>query len=89
MAFRRHTGPGMPVDDLETHQMHQPLDTFPVDPMALTFQPGSYLACPVERCGQVLTVDQLHKSEVLLRDSCWLVVQARAADIQQGALTYH
>ncbi len=89
MAFRRLTGPRMPVDGLETHQTHQPPDTFPVDLMVLTFHPGGYLACPIERCGQVLTVDQLHKSEILLRYSNWLVVHTGAADIQQGALTYH
>ncbi len=89
MAFRRHAGPGMPVDGLETHQTHQPLDTFPVNPLALTFQPGGYLACPVERRGQVLTVNQLHESKIILRYSNWLVVQTGAADIQQGALAYH
>jgi hypothetical protein len=89
MTRRRLTGPGTPVDGLETHYPHQPLDAFPVDLMALTFQPGGYLTCPVEWCGQVLTVDQLHKSEILLRYSNWLVVQTGAADIQQGALAYY
>jgi hypothetical protein len=82
-------GPGTAVDGLEPHHTHQPPDTFPVDLMALTFQPGGYLACPVERCGQVLTVNQLHKIEILLRYSNWLVVQAGAADIQQPALAYY
>ena len=89
MTRRRLTGPGTPIDGLETHYPHKSPGAFPVDLMALTFQPGGYLACPVEWRGQILTVNQLHKSEVLLRYSNWLVVQARAADIQQGTLTYH
>ena len=40
----------------------------------------------VEWRGQVLTVDQLHKSKILLRDSYRLVVQAGTADIKQFAL---
>ena len=59
---------------------------FPVDPLAPTFQTGGYPACPIEWRSQVLTVDQLHKSDVLLGDSFRLVVQAGAADIQQVAL---
>ena len=80
------TGLGVPVDGLETHYPHQSADTFTVDLITLTLQPRGYLTRPVEWCGQVLTVDQLHKSEILLRDSNWLVVKAGAADIQQGAL---
>ena len=82
MTQRRLTGPGTTVDGLEPHYLHQPPDTFPVDPLALTLQPRGYLTCSVERCSQVLTVNQLHKSEILLGDSFRLVVQARAADIQ-------
>ncbi|MBA7610198.1 hypothetical protein ES703_17404 [subsurface metagenome] len=76
MSRCRLTGPGAPVDGLETHYPHQPPDTFPVDPVALTLQPRGYLACPVEWCGQVLTVNQLHKSQILLRDSFRLAVKA-------------
>ena len=82
MTLRRLTGTGTAVDGLEPHYPHQPPDAFPVDLVALTFQPRGYLACSVERRNQVLTVDQLHKSESLLGDSNWLVVQARAADTQ-------
>ena len=82
-------GPGAAVDGLEPHHPHQAPDTFPVDPLALTLQPRSYLARPVEWRSQVLTVDQLHKSQILLGDSFRLVVQARAADIQQPALAYY
>ena len=89
MTRCRLAGPGAPVDGLEPHHAHQSPDTFPVDPAALTLQPGSYLACPVERRGQVLTVNQFHKSQILLRDSLRLVVQAGAADIQQPALAYY
>lgn len=89
MTRRRLTGPGTAVDSLETHQAHEPLDTLPVSPVALTPQPGGYLACPVKRCDQVLTVDQFHKREILLRYSSCLVVQAGAADIQQPALAYY
>ena len=85
----RQTGPGAPVDGFETHHAQQSADTLPVDLVALTLQPDGHLACPVEWRRQVLTVNQLHDSEVLLRDSFWLVVQAGTADIQQAALTYH
>ncbi len=64
-------------------------DTFPVNAVVLTLQPRDYLACPVERRNQVLTVNQLHKNEILLKDSYRLVVQAGAADIQQPALAYY
>ena len=82
MAFRRHAGSRAPVNGFETHQTHQPLDAFPVDPLAPALQPSSYLACPIERCGQVLTVNQLHVNKILFRNPFRLVVQAGAADIQ-------
>ncbi len=89
VARCRLTGPGAPVDGLKPHCSHQSPDTFPVYPLALTLQPCGHLACPVKRRGQVLTVDQLHESEILFTNSFRLVVQAGAADIQQGALTRH
>ena len=89
MTRRRLTGPGTAVDGLESHHTHQSTDTFPVDAVAPTFQTGGYLACPVEWRSQVLTVNQLHKSQVLLRDSFRLVVQAGAADTQQPTLAYY
>ncbi len=69
MTRHRFTGPGATVDGLEPHHAHQSTDTFPVDPLDLTLQPGGYLACSVERRGQVLTVYQLHitGTGVLLR----------------------
>jgi len=82
MTWRRLTRPGTPVYGLDTHHAHESPDTFPVDAAVLTLQAGGYLACSVEWCGQVLTVNQLHKSEILLGDSFGLVVQAGAADIQ-------
>ena len=81
MALSRLTGLGTPVDDLESHHTHQSPNMFPVDAVVLTFQTGGYLACPVEWRSQVLSVNQLHKSQVLLRDSFGLVVQTGVADI--------
>ena len=89
MTRRRLTGSGMPIDGIETHYAHQSSDMFPVDSLALTLQPRGYLACPVEWCGQVLTINQLHKSQILLRDPNWLVIQAGAADVQQPTLAYY
>ena len=89
MARCRLASPGTAVDSLDPHYTHQSPDTFPVDPMALTLQPRGYLSCPIEWCGQVLTVNQLHKGKILLRDSYQLIVQAGAVDTQQSALTYH
>jgi hypothetical protein len=85
---RRLTRPGAPVDGSETHYSHESADTFPVDPMTLPLQPDGYLACPVEWRRQVLEVDQLHESQVLIEDSFRLVVQTGTADIQQPALAY-
>lgn len=76
MPRRRLAGLGAPVDGLETHYLYETPNTFPVDPLSLTLQPRGYLACPVKRRGHVLAVNQLHKSEILLRYSNWLVVQA-------------
>ncbi len=81
MTRSRFTGAGATVDGLEPHHAHESPDTFPVDLMALPLQPGGYLACSVERRGQVLTIYQLHKSQDLLGDSFGLVVPAGAADI--------
>jgi hypothetical protein len=86
---RRRAGPGAPVDGLETHYLHQPPDTFAVDPVSLVLQPCGQAACPVERRGQVLTINHLHESQVLLRDFNGLVVKAGVADAQQLALTHH
>lgn len=86
---RRLTGPGTPVERPQSHDLHQSTDVFPVDAMLLTLQPDSYLASSVERRRHVLLVDQFHKDEVLVRDSCRLVVQPGAADIQQLALPHH
>jgi len=89
MTRCRFASPGAPVDGFEPHCPHQPSDTFPVAPVALALQPRSYLARPIERGGQILTVNQLHKSQILLGDSFRLVVQARTADVQQPTLTYY
>ena len=89
MARRRFTGPGAPVDGLETHQAHQSPDTFPVDQVALALKARRYLPCPIIRCHQVLAVNQFHESEILLRNPFRLVIQARAADSQQTALAFN
>jgi len=89
MARRRFARPGTPIDSLESHQAHQSPYSFPIDQVALALQARSYLSCPIERCGQILTVYQFHKSQVLLGDSFRLVIQSGAADIQQVALAYY
>ena len=89
MTRCRRARPGTAVDSPNSHYPHKTTDMFPVDTMALTLQPGGYLAGSVERRSHVLMVNQFHKVEVLVRDSCRLVVQSRATDVQQLALTYH
>ena len=89
MTRCRFAYPGAPVDGLEPHQAHQSSNMFPVDDVVLSLQPCGYLACPIERGNQVLVVNQLHESEILLRNSLGLVVQAGAVDIQQPALAYY
>jgi len=82
MTRCRLAGPGATVDGLEPHCPHQAPDTFPVDPVAPLRQPRSYPACPIKWRGQVLTIDQLHKGQVLLTDSDRLVVQAGTTNTQ-------
>ena len=77
----RLTGPGTPVDRPQSHDLHQSPDVFPIDTVALTIQPGGYLAGSVKRSGHVLLVNQFHKVEVIVRDSYRLVVQSGAADV--------
>ena len=81
--------PGKPVDGLETHHPHEATNTLPVHLLPLALQPGSHLAHSVERCGQILAVNQLHQDQILLRDSFRLVVETRPADAQQPTLAYH
>src|SRR5271157_5767354 len=61
----------------------------PVDAVAFALQPCCHLAGSIERRDHVLAVNQFHQLNVILRDSCWLVIQPGATDIQQLTLTGH
>ena len=74
-----------PVPPRDSHAVQQ----VGVDPVALLSQPGGQPARSIERGGQVLTVDHLHQSQVLLRDLHRPALQAGAADAQQPALMHH
>jgi len=73
---------------LQPHQMHRPAYPFVVSKMSLALKIDHHLAGPVEWRHQVLSVNQLHKIELLLGDSFWLVVPPGAADSQQLALAF-
>jgi hypothetical protein len=74
---------------LQTHQPHQKLHPFAIDPMPLAPQPGCHAAAAPERMGRVLPVDLRHERQVLGRLGRRLVVEARPTQIQQLALLTH
>jgi len=69
VPFPGFARPGTPVNGLEPHQAHQPPHPLSVDQVVLILLARSYLTCPVEWCGQVLSIDQLHQGKILLGDS--------------------
>jgi hypothetical protein len=59
-------GIGFLVDSHQSHFLHQPLNTLPVDPISLPPQVASHLPGSIARRLQELLVYQLHKRQVLL-----------------------
>ena len=74
------------VDRLDAHQSHQPLDAFAVDRAALSAKMPRHRAAAVDRCFQVLLVDQAHEFQILGANRARRIVERGPAQPQQLAL---
>ena len=75
------------IDDLQSHQTHEALDSFAVHVPALVFiQPAHDSAAAQERFFGVFLVDQLHQLEILSGLGHGLIVVAGPSQTKQLAL---
>ena len=88
MLRMRAAGVRLGVDRLDAHQPHQPLDAFAVDPAAmLAPEMPDHRTAAVEGGFQVLLVNQAHQLQVIGIDRLRGIVERRAAQCQQLALS--
>ena len=52
------------IDRFQTHQTHQPLHSFEIDPVSFALQPGGHASAASKRMRRVLPVDHGHQCQV-------------------------
>src|SRR5260370_190415 len=81
------TPPRSGIDSLHADHPNQPLDPLSMHPPPLAGQPLGHPPAAVERAGGLLFVDQSHQPQILGSRAGRLVVEGRAVQPQQLALS--